>query len=149
MFTRPPALQKQDITIPGFRKWDWETLSRPCDELGELRQTRQTQLCPHPWNTAGLTTAATDLFKQSKDFLSDISSVMRIWYNLCKHSACTLTGPTESSLLHNPRGEEESRLPSAFSLASCCWRPARPQHKCLQCGGCSGGCCVIWAAISV
>lgn len=73
ILTRPPALQKQEITIPVFHKRDWEMHSRSRDEL---RQTRQTQQCPRPGNTAGLTTAATDLFKQSQDFLSD-----KFWIN--------------------------------------------------------------------
>lgn len=32
-FTRPPALLKQERTIPAFPKRDWETCSRPRDEL--------------------------------------------------------------------------------------------------------------------
>lgn len=32
-FTRPPALLKQERTIPAFPKRDWETCSRPYDEL--------------------------------------------------------------------------------------------------------------------
>lgn len=71
ILTRPPALQKQGITIPAFHKRDWETLPSPYNELQELRQTQQTQLCPRPWNTAGLAAAPLTLFKQWKDFLSD------------------------------------------------------------------------------
>lgn len=53
--------------------------------------------------------------------------ILNEWYILCKHLTGTLAGPTELSLLQNPRGKEESQLPSAFSFACCCcWRPEHP-----------------------
>lgn len=122
---RPPAVQKQGITIPAFHKWDWEKLSRPHNELWELRQTWQTQLCPRSWNTAGLTAAATDLFKQSEDFLSDtfwindISSVNTRLAPLQAQPSCHYWGTRgarkkASSLLlsHLPPAAEDLHTPS-------------------------------------
>lgn len=122
--TRPPALLKQETTIPAFPKRDWETCSRPYDELWELRQT--CQRCPHPLSTAGLSAAATDLFKQSKNYSK--WCILNKSNTFSKHSACTLTGPAWQlmSSLQNLRSKKESQLPSAFSSASCCCKTCTP-----------------------
>lgn len=123
----PQALLKQERTVPAFPKRDWETCSRPYDELWEQRQT--CQRCPRPQNTAGLVTAAIDLFKQSKNYPKWCDSNKSSIFS--KHSACTLRGQRGSWHHHcRTRGARKKASDLLLShLPPAAARAAHPQHK--------------------